>query len=57
MLKAGVIPGGDMLPEVAYIKLRYVLAHHRGRESIRKAVMSDLAGELTARREGAEDAE
>ena len=54
MLRAGVIPGGDMLPEVAYIKLRYVLAHHRGSESVRKAVMSDVAGELIRRRDGAE---
>lgn len=57
MLKAGVIPGGDMLPEVAYVKLRYVLAHHRSNDSIRHAMMSNLAGELTDRREGTVDAE
>jgi len=57
MLKAGVISGGDMLPEVAYVKLRYVLAHHRKDNDVRKAMMTDLAGELTERREGAEGIE
>ncbi len=57
MLKAGVIPGGDMLPEVAYVKLRYVLAHHRKDSDVRKAMMTNLAGELTERREGAEGIE
>jgi glutamyl-tRNA(Gln) amidotransferase subunit D len=55
MLKAGVIRGFDMLPEVAYVKLRWVLAHHRKMEEIRRVMESNISGEISARREGVEE--
>ena len=54
MLKAGVINGSDMLPEVAYVKLRWVLGHHSRLEDVRKLMESNISGEITSRREGAE---
>jgi glutamyl-tRNA(Gln) amidotransferase subunit D len=54
MLKAGVINGSDMLPEVAYVKLRWVLGHHSRLEDVRKLMESSISGEITCRREGAE---
>ncbi len=47
----GAIPGEDMLPEVAYMKLGWVLAHAKNPEEVRNMMASNLAGEITERSE------
>lgn len=49
LLKAGIIDGADMLPETAYVKLLYALAHFKG-EELRRFMKSSIAGELSERR-------
>lgn len=39
----------DMLPEVAYIKLAWVLGHAKNMEEIRKMMLTNVAGEITER--------
>jgi len=51
MLTAGVIPGEDMLPETAFVKLMWVLGRASSPEEIRMLMTSDLRGEITTRRE------
>jgi glutamyl-tRNA(Gln) amidotransferase subunit D len=48
LMKAGVIPGEDMLPEMAWIKLMWVLAHAETDE-ISSMMQTNLAGEITRR--------
>ena len=47
LLKAGVIEGEDMLPEVAWIKLMWVLANEK---NIEEAMKKNIAGEISERR-------
>jgi glutamyl-tRNA(Gln) amidotransferase subunit D len=47
--EAGAIPGEDMLPETAYIKLGWVLGHTRSMEKIREMMLTNYAGEITKR--------
>jgi len=47
--EAGAIFCGDMLPEVAYVKLMHVLAHSRDLEEIKKMMLTNIAGELNER--------
>ncbi|HHH80130.1 MAG TPA: Glu-tRNA(Gln) amidotransferase subunit GatD [Thermoplasmatales archaeon] len=49
LLKLGVIPGEDMLPETAYVKLMWVLAHAKNQEEIRKLMLTNIAGEISER--------
>jgi len=49
LLDAGVIPAYDMMPEVAYAKLKWVLGHAKELESAKKEMKSSLVGEITAR--------
>ena len=51
LLSAGVIPGGDMLPETAYVKLMWVLAQAKSDDEVREMMRTDLRGELSSRRE------
>jgi glutamyl-tRNA(Gln) amidotransferase subunit D len=51
LLAAGVIPGEDMLPETAYIKLMWALANTSSEEELRSTMITDLRGELSQRRE------
>lgn len=51
LLTAGVVPGEDMLPETAYVKLMWVLGQTSDAEEVRRLMTSDLRGEITARRE------
>jgi hypothetical protein len=37
------------------VKLRWVLAHHRKMEEIRRVMESNISGEISARREGVEE--
>ncbi|MEM2583495.1 MAG: Glu-tRNA(Gln) amidotransferase subunit GatD [Candidatus Thermoplasmatota archaeon] len=47
LIKAGVIDGKDMLPEVAYIKLMWVL---KNEENVEEAMKRNIAGEISERR-------
>lgn len=49
LLNLGVIPGEDMLPEVAYVKLMHVLAIAQDEEEVRSLMLRSLAGEITPR--------
>jgi glutamyl-tRNA(Gln) amidotransferase subunit D len=51
LLSAGAIPGEDMLPETALVKLMWVLANAAGPEAVRAMMASDLRGEMSERRE------
>ncbi|MFQ6106738.1 MAG: Glu-tRNA(Gln) amidotransferase subunit GatD [Thermoplasmata archaeon] len=46
LLLAGVIPGEDMLPETAFIKLMWVLGQTRDLEEIRELMTMNLKGEI-----------
>jgi len=47
--EAGAIPAEDMFPEVAYIKLSWILGHTKNLEKIRKLMATNIAGEISAR--------
>lgn len=49
LLNLGVIPGEDMLPETAYVKLMWTLGHTRKLQEISKLMRTNLAGEITPR--------
>jgi glutamyl-tRNA(Gln) amidotransferase subunit D len=49
LLKIGVIPCENMLPETAYVKLMYVLGHTKNMEEIHKQMITNLCGEITSR--------
>ncbi|MGQ4833052.1 MAG: Glu-tRNA(Gln) amidotransferase subunit GatD [Candidatus Asgardarchaeia archaeon] len=45
----GVIPGEDMLPETALVKLMWVLGQTQDYEEVRKLMRTNIAGEITER--------
>jgi len=47
--RMGVIPAEDMLPEVAYVKAMWVLAHAKSREEVVRLFQTPLAGEMAPR--------
>jgi glutamyl-tRNA(Gln) amidotransferase subunit D len=49
LIKAGVIPGEDMLPETAYVKLMWVLAHSKNKEEAKELMLTNIAGEISER--------
>ncbi|MEM0329428.1 MAG: Glu-tRNA(Gln) amidotransferase subunit GatD [Nitrososphaerota archaeon] len=49
LLKAGVVPLGDMLPETAYVKLSWCLARARDIEEVKSLMLTPIAGELGGR--------
>jgi len=49
LIKAGVISGEDMLPETAYVKLMWALAHEKKREDVEKLMTTNIAGEISER--------
>jgi len=49
LLQAGVLSGEDMLPEVAYVKLMWVLGHTREPAEVARAMATNVAGELNPR--------
>jgi glutamyl-tRNA(Gln) amidotransferase subunit D len=49
LLAAGVIPGDDMLPETALVKLSWVLARTQDLREVRKLMLTNLAGEINPR--------
>ncbi|HJQ93318.1 MAG TPA: Glu-tRNA(Gln) amidotransferase subunit GatD [Candidatus Thermoplasmatota archaeon] len=48
LLQMGVLPAEDMLPEVAYIKMMWILGHTEDPAKVRELFLTDLAGELGA---------
>lgn len=51
LLVAGAIPGEDMLPETALVKLMWALGNSKGQEEVRALMATDLRGEMSQRRE------
>jgi glutamyl-tRNA(Gln) amidotransferase subunit D len=49
LLNAGVIEGGDMLPEVALVKLMWVLGNEKDNNKAAAMMQTDLKGELNRR--------
>jgi glutamyl-tRNA(Gln) amidotransferase subunit D len=47
LLKAGIIEGEDMLPEVALVKLMWALGQSSDREEIKRIMQTNIAGEIT----------
>ncbi|MFA5860076.1 MAG: Glu-tRNA(Gln) amidotransferase subunit GatD [Candidatus Thermoplasmatota archaeon] len=47
--RLGVIPCEDMLPEVAYVKAMWALAHGKTRDEVIRLFTTPLAGEIEAR--------
>ncbi len=48
--KAGATFLGDMLPEVAYVKLAWVLGHTEDMDEVRSMMLENVAGELSGHR-------
>ena len=49
LLKIGVIPAENMMPEVAYMKLAWALGHTSDPEEVKKIMLTPVAGEITPR--------
>ncbi len=47
--ETGVIPGGDMLAETAYVKLGWALGHTKDPRKVREIMLTNYAGEITKR--------
>ncbi|MHA1596964.1 MAG: Glu-tRNA(Gln) amidotransferase subunit GatD [Candidatus Asgardarchaeia archaeon] len=51
LLKIGVIPGEDMLPETALVKLMWALGNFEDREEVKRVMVRNIAGEIKERSE------
>ncbi len=49
LMDLGVVPGANMLPEVAYMKLCWVLGHTNDAEEVKRMMLTPIAGEITER--------
>lgn len=49
MMKKGIIPAGNMLPEVAYIKLSWALGQTHDPEEVKKIMLTPINDEITQR--------
>jgi len=49
LLKIGVVPAANMLPEVAYMKLCWALGHTSNLDEVKKIMLTPIAGEITER--------
>ena len=49
MMKLGVIPAANMLPEVAYVKLGWTLGQTSDLEKVKEIMLTPIAGEITER--------
>ncbi|MFH1197488.1 MAG: Glu-tRNA(Gln) amidotransferase subunit GatD [bacterium] len=49
MMELGVIPGANMLPEVAYVKLGWALGQTHDLEKVKEIMLKPIAGEITER--------
>ncbi|MHA1649796.1 MAG: Glu-tRNA(Gln) amidotransferase subunit GatD [Candidatus Helarchaeota archaeon] len=48
-LAIGIIPGHNLLPETAYVKLCWVLGHTRNLSEVRQQMLTNIAGEILNR--------
>ncbi len=46
LLTMGVLPARDMMPEVAYVKMMWILGHTEDPDDVRRLFLTDLRGEL-----------
>jgi glutamyl-tRNA(Gln) amidotransferase subunit D len=49
LLNAGVIPGEDILPNTALVKLSWLLANYKDKEEIKRLIKTNLRGEINPR--------
>jgi glutamyl-tRNA(Gln) amidotransferase subunit D len=49
LLKTGIIPCEDMLPETAYVKLMWALGHSKKHGEVEKIMKTNISGEMTER--------
>jgi len=49
LMELGVIPGANMLPEVAYVKLCWALGQTDDLEKVKEIMLTAIAGEITER--------
>jgi len=49
MMNLGVIPASNMLPEVAYVKLGWVLGHTNDPKKVKEMMLKPISGEITER--------
>jgi len=49
LLRIGVIPGEDMIPETALVKLMWTLAKTRDMKEVKEIMTTNIAGEINAR--------
>lgn len=49
LMHLGIVPAANMLPEVAYVKLCWVLGHTHDREKVAEMMLLPVAGEITPR--------
>ena len=49
MLQLGVVPCGNMLPEVAYMKLGWALGQTEDLEEVKRLMLTPINGEITER--------
>jgi len=49
IMELGVVPGANMLPEVAYVKLGWVLGHTHEKKMVAEMMLKPLASEITER--------
>ncbi len=49
MMELGVVPGANLLPEVAYMKLCWTLGQTTDPERVQEIMLSPIAGEITER--------
>ncbi len=49
MMAKGIIPAGNMLPEVAWVKLSWALGQTKDREEVRKIMLTSINDEITTR--------
>ena len=47
LMSMGIVPGENLLPEVAYIKLGWVLGQTTDREEVKKLMLTPVAGDIT----------
>ncbi len=49
IMELGVVPAGNMLPEVAFMKLSWVLGQTDDRDEVQRLMLTPIAGEITDR--------
>jgi len=50
LLKLGVVPGEDMLPDTAFVKLAWLLGNYK-KEEVKELIGKNLRGEISERSE------